>query len=265
MKLITTFFLTFYFVISSFAQQEETLNTINDQIEIINSYIESEEISLDAEEFLDKVVDHGASLTGYYEYERLKKIVKKIGMPNAMVTTGYYFWNDQLIHVNYRQEQYMKMKNDNGNIVMDYGNSFMKFESDHYFYKGEEIKKEIVGSPVDGIEPEEVFIDYSLRMKTILDNKFENKNTYKALQGKWVNTQSAGEHMIFDETIRFNFRDGKFLKRLKVMIKDDTMYCSSPKDEYMYKYKIESINEYELVLRDLQNLSSDLSFYRKVE
>ncbi|GAA4107270.1 hypothetical protein GCM10022393_02430 [Aquimarina addita] len=265
MKLILTIFLTCFFVTSSFAQEEEVLNTIFDQVEIIDSFIESEEISLDAEEFLDHMVDHGAELIGYYEHERLKKIVKKMGMHNAMIITVYYFANDQLIYVNYRQKQYMEMKNDQGKVVMDYANSFMKFETKHYFNNGEEIKKEVTGSPVEGQKPEEEFVEYSMRIKPLLDNKFKNKNTYKALQGKWVNTQSTDEHMVFDETIRFNFRNGKFLKRLKVTIKDGTMYCSSPNDEYMYKYKIESINEYELVLKDLQNLSSDLSFYRKIE
>ncbi|MDH7446937.1 hypothetical protein [Aquimarina sp. 2201CG14-23] len=241
------------------------MSNIKDQIEIIDSYMESDVFSLDPEEFLDQMADHGAELNGYYEHERLKKIIRKIGMPNAMVVTVFYFWNDQLIHVNYKQRQYMERRNEAGQVVMDYSNAFTKFESDHFFNKGEEIDKKVTGKPVDNVEPEEVFVSYSLRMKALLDNKFENRSTYETLQGKWVNVRFPDEHMIFEETIRFNFREGKFLKRLKVKIKDSIMYCSSPKDEYVYKYKIESLNEYELVVKDLQDSSSDLVLYKKEE
>ncbi|WP_299439709.1 hypothetical protein [uncultured Aquimarina sp.] len=238
---------------------------IKDQIEIIDSYIESDVFSLDPEEFLDQIADHGAELNGYYEHERLKKIIRKIGMPNAMVTTVFYFWNDQLIHVNYKQRQYMERRNEEGNIVMDYSNAFTKYESKHFFDKGKEIDKEVMGQAVTNIEPEDTFVTYSLRMKSLLDDKFKNRGTYDALQGKWVNVQFPDEHMIFEETIRFNFRDGKFLKRLKVKIKDDIMYCSSPKDKYVYRYKIESLNSHELVVKDMQDASSSLVLYKKME
>lgn len=238
---------------------------IRDQIEIIDSYMDSDVFSLDPEEFLDQIVDHGAELSGYYEHDRLKKIIRKIGMPRAMVITVFYFWNDKLIHVNYKQRQYMERKNESGFVVMDYSNAFTKYESNHYFDKSSEIYKTVSGTAVNNIKPEETFIYYSLRMKELLDNKFNNRSIYASLQGKWVNMQSPDEHMIFEETIRFNFRDGKFLKRLKVKIKDNVMYCSSPKDQYIYKYRIESLNPYELVLKDLQNASSGLVSYKKVE
>ncbi len=259
-------FLTFSCVNFSFSQENEViLAAIRDQIEIIDSYMESDVFSLDPEEFLDQIADHGAELNGYYEHERLKKIVRNIGMPNAMVITVFYFWNDQLIHVDYKQRQYMERKSEEGKVVMDYSNAFTKFESKHFFDKGKEIEKMTTGIPVNNIEPEQVFVDYSLRMKSLLDNKFKNRNVYEALQGKWINVQFPDEHMIFEETIRFNFRDGKFLKRLKVKIKNDVMYCSSPKDEYVYRYKIESLTPDDLVVVDLQNASSNLIMYKKVE
>ncbi|MHA7057877.1 hypothetical protein ACWGOQ_0011695 [Aquimarina sp. M1] len=266
MKWILIVYLTFFCINFSFSQKDEaTMLAIKDQIEIIDSYIESDVFSLDPEEFLDQIADHGAELNGYYEHERLKKIIRKIGMPNAMVITVFYFWNDQLIHVNYKQRQYMETKNDDGFVVMDYSNAFTKYESKHYFNKGAEIYKTVSGNAVNNIEPEDTFVAYSTRMKSLLDNKFENRTTYQALQGKWVNVQFPDEHMIFEETIRFNFRDGKFLKRLKVKIKDSIMYCSSPKDQYIYKYKIESLNDYELVVKDLQDASSNLVLYKKVD
>jgi len=266
MKWIVLIFLTFFCGNFSFSQENDaTLMAIKDQIEIIDSYIESDVFSLDPEEFLDQIADHGAELNGYYEHERLKKIIRKIGMPNAMVTTVFYFWNDQLIHVYYTQRQYMERKNEDGLVVMDYSNAFTKYESKYFYDKGKEIDKEVMGKAVTNIEPEDTFVNYSLRMKSLLDNKFENRSTYEALQGKWVNVQFPDEHMIFEETIRFNFREGKFLKRLKVKIKDGIMYCSSPKDKYIYRYKIESLNSQELVIKDMQDASSSLVLYKKME
>ncbi|KAA1243159.1 hypothetical protein [Aquimarina sp. RZ0] len=266
MKSILTVFLTFCCVILSFSQRDEgVINNIKDQIEIIDSYMESDVFSLDPEEFLDEMADHSAELNGYYEHDRLKKIIKNIGTPEAMVITIFYFWNDQLIHVNYKQRKYMEKKNDLNQVVMDYSNAFTRFESKLYFHKGKQIDKTFVGNAIKKIEIEENFVKYSLRMKALLDNKFENRNTYKTLQGKWVNVQFPEEHMIFEETIRFNFREGKFLKRLKVKIKDAIMYCSSPKDEYIFKYKIKSLDEEELLLEDMQDNSSNLVLYKKVE
>ncbi|WP_378183702.1 hypothetical protein [Aquimarina sp. SS2-1] len=266
MKRILIIFLTFCCVNFSFSQKDEAaMSAIKDQIEIIDSYIESDVFSLDPEEFLDQIADHGAELNGYYEHERLKKIIRKIGMPSAMIITVFYFWNDQLIHVNYKQRQYMETKNDEGLRVMDYSNAFTRYESNHYYDKGVEINKVVTGNAVDNIEPQKSFVKYGMRMKALLDDKFKNRSTYEALQGKWVNVQFPDEHMIFEESIRFNFRDGKFLKRLKVKIKGDVMYCSSPKDQYVYKYKIESLNPYELVVKDLQDPSSNLVLYKKVE
>ena len=266
MKWKLLLFLTFYCVFFSISQEnEEVMVSIKDQIEIIDSYIESDVFSLDSEEFLDQIADHGAELNGYYEHERLKKIVRRIGMPNAMVITVFYFWNDQLIYVNYTQRQYMERKNESDHVVIDYSNSFVKFESKHFFNQKEEIDKAITGTPVPNIEPEEIFVDYALRMKSLLDNKFYNKKTYETLQGKWVNVQSPDEYVLFEETIRFNFREGKFLKKFKVKIKDDIMYCSSPKDEYVYQYKIKSLNQRELTVIDLQNSKQNQILYTKEE
>ena len=264
MKLVLISLCTFLYVNISFSQYEEdVIMKINDQVEIIDDFMESDIFSLDPEEFLDQIADHGAELNGYYEHGRLKKIIRKVGMPNVMVVTIFYFWNDQLILVNYKQRMYMERKNEDGAVVVDYSNSFTQYESKHFYDKGVEINKTSIGAAIDQIELEDDFVDFGLRMKSLLDNKFNNRDIYEALQGKWVNVEFPEEHMIFEETIRFNFRDGKFLKRLKVKIKDDIMYCSSPKDEYVYRYKIESINSFELKLKDLQNSSSLIFVYRK--
>ncbi len=256
----------FFCLISLFSQEKEKIiSSVNDRIEIIDSYMESEMLSLDPEEFLDKMAHHGAALNGYYERDRLKKIVKNFGVPTAMVVTTFYFWDDQLIHVNYKQKEYMKQKNEFGRIVNDYSHSYVKFESKHYFNKGKQIDRKVVGKPLKEITLDRNFIDYSRRMKVLLDDKFNNRNAYADLQGKWMNTEFPDEYIIFEETLRFNFRNGKFIKKFKVKIKDEIMSCSSPNNNYVYKYKIESLSKYELVLQNLQDKSSSPVLYRKEE
>jgi len=264
-KILSTCIL-FLYVFFSFSQgKEKLINTIEDQTQIIDSYTKPDVLSLDPEEFLDKMVDHGAELNGYYEHDRLKKIVKNCGVPTAMIITTFYFWNDRLIYVNYKQKEYMKRQNKLGYTVSDYSHSYTKFESKHYFDKEKQFKKEIIGVPLKEVVLEKEFKEYSLRMKALLDDKFNNRSTYVDLQGKWVNMEFPDEYIIFEETLRFNFRGGKFIKKFKVKIKDGVMSCSSPNNDYVYKYKIESLSRHELVLQNMQDKSSSPILYRKEE
>lgn len=254
------------FCTTIFAQQKQTIiKEINDQVEIIDSYSEADEFSLDPEEFLDHIADHGAVLNGYYEHDRLKKIVKRIGYPSAMVVTSYYFWNGQLVFVNYKHEEYDMIQDEDGQYIVDYSSTITRSESTLYYHKGKQISFERVGTPLKEIPLEKGFVNYSKRMKALLDNKFSNKETYKKLQGSWVNVYVPDEKVVFEETIRFNFREGKFLNRQKMKIKDNVMYCSSPKSKYIYKYKIESISNDKLILKDLQDVASEPDLYIKEE
>ena len=249
--------------ISLAQEKEEILVNINDQMEIIDSYIEFDTFFLDPEEFLDKMADHGAELNGYYEHERLKKIVRKVGTRTADVVTTFYFWNDQLIYVNYTQKPYVEGKNASGQRILDYSNTYTKYESKHYFNNGEEIDNEYVGSPLKEIEPETEFLDYANKMKGLLDNKFYNRDTYRALQGKWLFIQNTEDYIIFEGTIRFNFYDGRFANRLKTRIEDNVLICFFPMDDRIYRYRIDNIDENVLSLTDLS--SNEEFVYAKVE
>ncbi|MCK8522693.1 hypothetical protein M0D21_14000 [Aquimarina sp. D1M17] len=252
---------SFYF---SFGQsKEDVLTNIKDQMEIIDGYIEFETFYLDPEEFLDKMADHGAELEGYYEHERLKKIKRKVSTRSASIMTDFYFWNDQLIYVNYKQRPYLNTTNESGQKVLDYSRSFTKYESKHYFNNGDEIDKETIGSPLSDVSPETDFVEYANKMKALLDNKFYNKDTYEALQGKWLFVQNTDDYIIFEGTIRFNFYNGKFANRLKTKIDEGVLVCFFPMDDRMYRYKIENLDANVLTLVDL--FSNEEFMYAKVE
>lgn len=244
-------------------ENQEAINTIKDQMEIIDSYIEFETFSLEPEEFMNRMADHGAELNGHYEHQRLKKIIKKIGEPTADIITEFYFWNDQLIYVNYKQRPYFETTNDYGQKVLDYANAFTKFESKHYFVNEQNVYSSKTGTALKQHEPETKFVSYAKKMKSLLDNKYYNQDLYQALQGKWMFIQNTDDYIIFDGTIRFNFYGGKFANRLKTKIKDSVLTCWFPKDDRIYQYKIEDINENILSLRDL--FSKEEFTYAKVE
>ncbi|MBQ4822806.1 hypothetical protein [Aquimarina sp. MMG016] len=260
---IATIFILCIYSFSFGQENAEVLSTIKDQIEIIDSYIEFDTFYLDPEEFLDEMADHGAELEGNYEHERLKKITRKVGTRVADVVTLFYFWNDQLIYVNYRQNPYFEGTNESGQRVMDYSNTFLQFESKYYFNNGEEVGRELIGKPLREIEPEEEFVEYAQKMKSLLDNKFYNKETYELLQGKWAFVQNTEDYIIFEGTIRFNFYNGKFANRLKTKIDDGVMVCWFPMDERIYRYKIVDINDSVLTLKNL--FSEEEFMYAKIE
>ncbi|TPN85403.1 hypothetical protein [Aquimarina algicola] len=249
--------------ISKCQDKKDVLMNINDQIEIIDSYIEFETFFLDPEEFLDKMPDHGAELNGYYEHERLKKIIRKVGTRTADVLTAFYFWNDQLIYVNYQYRPYIQTKDDSGQIVLDYSNAYTKYESKHYFNNGDEIERQEIGESSEDLILDKGIVKYARKMKALLDNKFYNKDTYETLQGKWMFIQNTTDYVIFEGTIRFNFYNGKFANRLKTRIEDNVLECFFPMDNRIYRYKIEDINNNLLTLVDLS--SKEEFVYAKVE
>ncbi len=252
----------FFLVSVSWGQgkEDEKLSIIKDQIEVIDNYIKFETFYLDPEEFLDKMEDHGSQLEGYYEHERLKKIVKKIGKPTADVVTTYYLWNDQLIYVNYQQRSYFESKDANGNRVMDYSRTSTNYESKYYYDNGTQIKTEKIGEPLKEIQPEDKFFAYVEKIKFLLDNKYYNKEVYEKLQGKWVFVDNSEDYIIFNGTIRFNFYNGKFANRLKTRMEEGVLVCFFPKDDRIYRYKIESITENGLTLIDISSLTEFLYF-----
>ncbi|UZO80449.1 hypothetical protein NBT05_16040 [Aquimarina sp. ERC-38] len=259
MRIITGALLLFFLHEEIRAQQAVSpIEAIKDKIEIIENYAASEQIYLDPEEFLTKMPDHGAELIGYYEYNQLKKIIKKIGVRKAMLKTTYYFSGDQLIYVLYEQEEYLKVKNPDGSVSRDYDQTNIKYRLHRYFQAKNEFKKQEDGTPIPDIVPEEVSIAYVDKMKRLLDNKYYNKDTYNSLQGRWQQTDYEENIVVFDETTQIILRNKKFFEKRRVTITDGIMSCKSVNSDIVYKYEIVSIDEELLKLKDLQNQSEHI-------
>ena len=264
--LVTLLFFLFngYMVWSQ--QAINPIEVIKDKVEIIENYAISDKISLDPEEFLSEMPDHSAELIGYYERDQLRKIIRKIGYPTSMIITSYYFSGNQLIYVLYEQREYGMAQNPDGSMLVDYANSTTKYKVHHYFQGSKKLKKEEGGTPIKNIEPEVLFIEYAKDMKRLLDNKYENREVYQQLQGRWKQMDYEENVIIFEETTQLILRNKKFFGRRRVTIANDVMYCSSLKDQLVYKYKIHSITKDTLLLEDLQNRSEKIVItFTKVE
>jgi len=239
------------------------LDDLKDRVEIIDGYIEFEKFYLDPEEFLEKSADHGSELEGYYEHDRLKKIVRKVGTRRADLLTTFYFWNDNLIHVNYQQNSYVEAVDEFGERILDYLNTQTQYESKYYYNNDKLISKRIIGKPLKNEEPETKFLDYSKKMKYLLDNKFYNKEMYEALQGKWVFISNSDDFIKFEGTMRFNFYNKKYVSRVKTRIEDEVLVYWFPGDDKLYRYRIESLEDGILTLVDLS--SQERFIYTKFE
>jgi hypothetical protein len=60
----------------------------------------------DAEAFLGHGTDNGASLTGYYKGDSLKKIIEWVGLSNKVIQNEYYFDQEKLIFVYATESRY---------------------------------------------------------------------------------------------------------------------------------------------------------------
>ena len=241
----------------------DDLDVFKDQIEYINTYDDYELIVLQSEEFLDKIADHGAELTGYYDHGRLKKIIKKVSGATADVITEYLFWNNSLFYVNYKQNPYAQDKDESGQLILDYTNANTLFESNHYYRNQKKIKANKKGKALEEITPEVLFLKKSKKLKSLLDNKYNNQALYDSLEGRWVYILKSDDYIVFEGTIQFNFKDGKFVERFKTKIENNILMRLTIKNTNSSKFKIKEVNE---TLMTLINIETNNEFvYAKVE
>ncbi|WP_378185202.1 hypothetical protein ACE939_09460 [Aquimarina sp. W85] len=262
MKHYTPLFLVCLYTSIVFGQtNDEILNDIKNQTEIIDSYTEFDILSLEPEEFLTEMVDHGPSFNGYYEHNRLKKMVKTIGTPNADVVTDYYFWNDELIFVSYKQRPYMK--SGASSDALDYSSAYTKYEEQYFYKNGKQIDKKTIGKAVLPINKNSNVFSYSKKMKKLLDAKFINKNAYSAVQGKWVSILDRTEKIVFDGVLKINYKNDKYISRYKMKIEGDVISCWLSNNRSKHQFRIEQLTDSILTLAVLP--SEELLFYDRLE
>lgn len=86
----------------------------------------------DGEEFLEHAPDNGATLTGYFKADSLKKIVEWIGLSNKVIEREYYFDKNNLIFVYSTESKY---RFNDKTETFDYTKLDNVFKGRYYFDK----------------------------------------------------------------------------------------------------------------------------------
>jgi hypothetical protein len=134
---ITIFLFIFISKISIAQTVEEkrsVLGGIIDKYEQINAYKAYKTITIDdAEEIFGHATDNGASLTGYFKADTLKKIILWVGLSNKTIQDEFYFERGLLIFVFTTEREYLHDNEgqDSGVVKLEKG-----FHERYYFSQG---------------------------------------------------------------------------------------------------------------------------------
>lgn len=117
---------------------------IQKKVQSINTEEDYQTKTLNNEWFLahDIVRDNGVQLDGYFKDGQISKISERIGLSHIVTHFDYYFWDNQLILVNEKEEFFPY---DDNTGTMDYTKLELGFEGYYYFNEEKLIKTEITG------------------------------------------------------------------------------------------------------------------------
>ena len=115
---------------------------IQKKVQSINAEEDYQTKTLNNEEFLKHATDGGGQLTGIFINGQISKISKRIGLSHIVTHFDYYFWDNQLILVNEKEEFFPY---DDNTGTMDYTKLELGFEGYYYFNEEKLIKTEITG------------------------------------------------------------------------------------------------------------------------
>jgi len=115
-------------------EKNDVILKIKKTYQQINDYKNYKTVSIDdSEEFLGHNTDNGATLTGYFKADSLKKIVEWIGLSNKVIQREYYFDNARLVFVYLTESKY---RFNDKTESFDYTKLDNVFKGRYYFDKG---------------------------------------------------------------------------------------------------------------------------------
>ena len=111
--------------------KRKMVEEIRKRFQQINSEEGLQQVKMeDAEEILGHATDGGATLTGYFKKDTLKKIIEWVGLSNRVIQTEYYLDNGRLLFVYSTEKQYAY--NDSLQ-TLDYAKLVPSFQGRYYF------------------------------------------------------------------------------------------------------------------------------------
>ncbi len=206
LPVVTVFFLILVLTPAIFAKTDiRVIKTIRSHFQWINSQTNTQKIELD-EGFLDMSPDNGASLIGFYQDNKLYKIIETVGLSFGIMTTEYYFWNK--LFFTYHKEQSFKKKYDqDGNFLeLDYTHLNLNYQTRHYFHNGKLIRNITKGKPIFQKQDPKQDLQDAKKWKLLLTKKkadlakntkiktLHNKNIWNYSHSKVINQFKRGQN-----------------------------------------------------------------------
>jgi hypothetical protein len=134
-KLICILFLLFCSTFL-FGQTDIKIKSIRKEVEKINKDSSYDIKALLNDYFVDEkneVSDGGQELRGFYKNGQLKKINHSVGISCCMNTTEFYFSGKDLVFVFEKQEVYPEVKDNSGELKIDYTRPGFRKQADMIF------------------------------------------------------------------------------------------------------------------------------------
>ena len=248
------FILLFYSFTSLYAQSvNDKIGKIKSQYEWINSQSNFSSIHINNADFLDISSDHGAELIGYFKNDTLFRIIEKIGLSYAIMTTEYYVWDTDLFFVYDNEQNYEQIIDSiDGFIGFNLDKVHIAYENRRYFHERIEIDSLESGKRLIGLSTPTNFQEKFKSYQNLLMNFRENESDYSQIQGKWTSTTDTLNVVVFDGLTRLDYYDNKYLDQSKIKIENDTLFCWPRKEEHdEYKYSIMSLSDKHLTLLNI--------------
>ena len=222
----------------------ETIEKIREHFKWINEQDDFVVSVLNNEDFLDHAPDNGALLKGFYKNEFLYKIVEVIGLSSVILTTEYYFWDNQLIFVYDTEKHFKEIFDSFGNFIeLDYSATDLKYESRRYFVTDKEIKRIDMGNRQMRLDTEKDFISNVKFLKPQLDNRKYYQDEYDKIQGMWTSTIDALNSIEFDGLTKVEYYDGEYIDLSKIKIEGKYLYFWTGDEKDEYKYEIMELTD----------------------
>jgi hypothetical protein len=143
LRIIILLLLTLGILTTAFGQTKENkIKDIRNKFQTINSDTGYSTKTLINEQFLENMPDGGSELTGYFKNGQIKKIFEQIGISYCIRTFEYYFWDERLIFV-YEKEEDFPFDEATGSL--DFTKTELSFEGRYYFDSGKLFETKVTG------------------------------------------------------------------------------------------------------------------------
>jgi len=147
------------------------IETIREEFQSINTDSTLRRISLSAGEFLDHSPDGGADLIGFFKKDKIRKIVRTIGVSTGNEIIELYFSKGQLIFV---YEEFNSFITNEETQSLDLEKTERSFEARYYFSNKKLFQTSSTGKSrfIEGdIEPQKNLLDMAEEYQTVLENR----------------------------------------------------------------------------------------------